>query len=135
MTFQLSVRVQNARLDAIESTIGVSPVLKIRTGAPPANCAAADSGTVLATLTLPIDWMAPASGGTKAKSGTWQDISADAGGTAGNFRIYDSGGVVCDMQGTITAAGGGGDMTVDNVLFAPGQQYTVLTFVITDGNA
>lgn len=53
MTIQLSTDVRNARLDVIESTIGASPTLEIRDGAPPANCAAADSGTVLATLTLP----------------------------------------------------------------------------------
>jgi hypothetical protein len=60
MTVQQSVTVRNAKLDAVETAIGVSPVLKIRTGAPPANCAAADTGTVLATCTLPSDWMAAA---------------------------------------------------------------------------
>ena len=70
MTIQLSVAVRNARLDAIETQIGASAVLKIRTGAPPATCATADSGTVLATVNLPADWMAAASGGAKALSGT-----------------------------------------------------------------
>ena len=69
MALQLSVAVRNALLDAIESTIGTSAVLKIRTGAPPASCATADAGTVLASLTLPSDWMAAASSGSKAKSG------------------------------------------------------------------
>ena len=86
MALQLSVTVRNARLDAIETAIGVSPILKIRTGTAPANCAAADTGTVLATLTLPSDWMAAASAGAKAKSGTWQDSSADATGTAAESR-------------------------------------------------
>ena len=82
MTVQYSVRVRNARLDVVESTIGASAIMKLRTGAAPANCAAADSGTVLATLNLPSDWMAAASGGSKDKSGTWEDLSADAAGTA-----------------------------------------------------
>ena len=82
MTVQYSVRVRNARLDVVESTIGTSAILKIRTGSAPGNCAAADSGTVLATLNLPSDWMAAASGGSKDKSGTWEDLSADAAGTA-----------------------------------------------------
>lgn len=72
MAIQFSVGVRNARLDAIETTIGTSAVLKIRTGAAPANVATSDSGTVLATLTLPSDWMAAASSGSKAKSGTWK---------------------------------------------------------------
>jgi hypothetical protein len=54
MALQLSVAVRNAMLDAIESTIGTSAVLKIRTGAPPASVATADSGTVLATLNPPF---------------------------------------------------------------------------------
>src|ERR1043165_8551304 len=97
MTMQYSTSVRNARLDVVESTIGVSAILKIRTGAPPVNCGTADSGTVLATVNLPSDWMAAASGGSKSKSGTWQDLSADANGTAGHFRVYDSGGTVCHM--------------------------------------
>ena len=135
MALQYSVAVRNAKLDAIETTIGTSAILKIRTGAAPADCATADSGTVLATLNLPSDWMAAAASGAKAKSGTWQDTSADATGTAAHFRVYDSGGTVCGIQGTVTATGGGGDLTVDNTSFASGQSFTISTFTITSGNA
>lgn len=135
MALKFSVTVRNARLDAIESAIGASPVLKIRTGSPPSGIADADSGTVLATLTLPSDWMAAASGGSKAKSGTWEDTSADADGVAGHFRLYASNGTTQHMQGTVTATGGGGDMTVDNVNFAAGQAFTITGFTLTDGNA
>lgn len=135
MALQLSVGVRNARLDAIETTIGTSAVLKIRTGAQPADCATADSGTVLATLSLPSDWMAAASSGSKAKAGTWSDSSADNTGTAGHFRIYASDGTTCHVQGTVTATGGGGDMTVDSTSFTAGQGFTITTFSLTDANA
>lgn len=135
MALQLSTAVRNARLDTIESTIGTSAIMKIRTGSAPADCGTADSGTVLATLSLPSDWMAAASGGSKAKSGTWQDASADNTGTAGHFRIYDSGGTTCGIQGTVTATGGGGDLTLDNTSIATGQTVTITTFTLTDGNA
>lgn len=135
MTLQYSTSVRNAKLDAVETTIGTAPIMRIRTGAPPATCATADSGTVLATLTLPSDWMAAASGGSKAMSGTWQDSSADNAGTAGHFRIYDSAGTTCHIQGTVTATGGGGDMTVDNTSFAAGQSFSVTSFTITAGNS
>lgn len=135
MSIQLSAAVRNARLDAIETAVGVSAVLKIRTGAPPANVAAADSGTVLATVTLPSDWMAAAAAGAKAKLGTWQDASADAAGTAAHFRIYASDGTTAHLQGTVTATGGGGDMELDNTNLAAGQSFTVNTFTLTDGNA
>src|SRR5215475_10013571 len=135
MTFQLSTTVRNAELDVIETTIGTSAILKIRTGSPPANCGTADSGTVLATLNLPSDWMANASGGSKAKSGTWEDTSADNTGTAGHFRVYDSGGTTCHIQGTVTATGGGGDLTLDNTSIASGQDIVITAFTLTDGNA
>ena len=130
---QLSTSVRNARLDAIETTIGTSAILKILTGTQPSNCATADSGTVLATLSLPSDWMASASSGSKAKSGTWQDSSADNTGTAGYFRIYNSGGTTCHIQGTVGTSGT--DMTVDNTSFVSGQSFTINSFTLTDANA
>lgn len=135
MAIQFSTTVRNARLDAIETAIGASAVMKIRTGAAPASCASADSGTVLATLALPSDYMAAASGGSKSKSGTWEDTSADAGGTAAHFRLYAADGVTCHLQGTITATGSGGDMTVDNTSFAVGQTFTVTGFTLNEANA
>ncbi|MEK7180505.1 MAG: hypothetical protein AAB706_03440 [Patescibacteria group bacterium] len=135
MALQYSVAVRNAKLDAFETVTGTAAVLKIRTGTAPANCAAADTGTVLATLTLPSDWLANASGGTKAKSGTWQDTSADATGTAAHFRIYASDGTTCHQQGTVTATAGGGDMTLDDVTIDSGQQVTISGYTLTAGNA
>lgn len=133
MALQYSTTVRNAKLDVIESTIGTAPILTIRTGAAPANPAAANSGTVLATLTLPSDWMAAASGGAKAKSGTWQDLSADATGTAAHFRIHDSTATTCHIQGTVGLAAT--DMIVDNTSFVAAQSFTINTFTITDNNA
>jgi len=128
MALQFSASVRNAILDVIESTIGTSAVLKIRTGAAPATVATADSGTVVATLNLPSDWAAAASGGTKAQSGTWSDSSADATGTAAHFRFYASDGTTAHIQGTVTATGGGGDMTLDNVSIATGQTVRITGF-------
>jgi len=133
MAFQFSTSARNAALDAIETTIGAAPTLEIRTGAAPANCAAAATGTVLATLALPSDWLAAAASGQKTLLGTWQDASADAGGTAGHFRI--NAGATCHIQGSITATGGGGDMTLDNVSISAGQQVNVTSFTLTAGGA
>jgi hypothetical protein len=134
MALTYSTAVANARLDAVESTIGVSAKLLIRTGAPPATVASASTGTVLATVNLPSDWMAAASSRSKAKSGTWEDTSADAAGTAGHFEITATDGTTVGMRGTVTATGGGGDMTVDNTVFAVGQDFTVTAFTLTAGN-
>ncbi len=134
MPAQLSVAVRNAMLDAIETAIGASAILKIRSGAAPANTASADAGTVLATVNLPADWMAAASAGQKVQAGTWQDLSADAAGTAGHFRIYASDGVTCHFQGNITATGGGGVMEIDNTILAAGQEFRVNAFTWQDQN-
>lgn len=133
MAIQYSVAVRNAKLDAVETAVGTSAVLKIRTGAAPANVAAADSGTVLATLSLDSNWMADASSGTKAKAGTWADASADASGTAQHFRIYASDGTTCHIQGTVGTSGT--DMIVDSTAFTAGQGFTVTSFTLTAGNA
>lgn len=133
MALQFSVTVRNARLDAIETTIGTAPTLEIRSGAAPANCAAADSGTVLATMTLPSDWLANAASGSKAIAGTWQDTSADATGTAAHFRIKAS--TTCHIQGTVTATGGGGDLQLVTTSLVATQPVTISAFTLGDGNA
>jgi len=129
MAIQFSVAVANALLDSIETTVGATAVLKIRTGAAPANVAAADSGTVLATLTLPADWMAAASGGSKAKSGTWSDASADATGTAAHYRLYASDGTTPHQQGTVGTSLT--DLIVDSVSFTAGQSFTITSWTWT----
>ncbi len=133
MAFQFSDALRNAALDAMETAAGTAPTLTIRTGSVPANCAAARTGTVLATLALPSNWMADASAGAKTLLGTWQDAAADATGTAAHFSI--SQGLTCHAQGTVTATGGGGDMTLDNTSIATGQQVNVTAFNLTAGGA
>jgi hypothetical protein len=135
MAIKMSVAVRNARLNAIETAIGTSCVLKLRTGAPPANIADADSGDVIATLQLPSDWMADAASGAKAKAGTWEDASADAAGTIAHFRLYAADGTTQHVQGTVTITGGGGDMTVDNPVVEAAQDVVITGFTLTDGNA
>jgi hypothetical protein len=137
MALQYSVAVRNAQLDAVESTIGTAAVLKIYdlTAGAPADCAAAITGTVLATITLPSDWMNAAATGSKTKLGTWSDSSADAAGVADFWRLFASDGTTCGAQGTVTATGGGGDLTLDNAVVAAAQSVTISTFTISAGNA
>lgn len=132
MALQYSVTVRNAQLDAIETTVSTAALFTLRSGSPPADCATANSGTVLATITCPSDWMAAASSGSKAKAGTWQDASADNSGTIGHFRIHDSGGTTCHIQAT---AGTSGDLVTDSATITGGQSFTVNTFTLSAGNA
>jgi hypothetical protein len=129
MAIKFGIAVANAMLDQFETTTGASPVLEIRSGAAPTEPADADSGTLLASIPCGADFMAAAASKSKAKNGTWQDTSADGTGTAAHFRLKTSGSVVV-LQGTVTATGGGGDLTVDNTSIAAGQQVTITGFAI-----
>ena len=135
MALQLAVSTRNARLDAIETDTGVSAKLEIYSGAMPSNCAAATTGTLLAEFDLASDWAAAASGGAKALNNLPLSTTGAAAGTAGYFRLFKSDGTTCQIQGTVTATGGGGDMILDNTSIASGQTVTVTAFTITDGNA
>ena len=134
MSLQYSTTLRNNQLSEIETTIGTAPHMIIYTGSAPANCAATATGTTLADITLPSDWMNAPSSGSVTKNGTWTG-TASGTGTAGYYRVYDSGITTCGIQGTVTATGGGGDMTLDNTSIASGQQVTISTYTISAGNS
>lgn len=135
MALNLSLRVRQARNNVVETTIGAAPTLRIRSGAKPTATTDARTGTVLATIVLPADWLTAADASAiKSLSGTWSDNAADAAGTAGYFDITAADATV-DMQGTVTATGGGGDMEVDNTIFAVGQAFVITAFSLAEPNA
>lgn len=133
MALQLSESVRNARLNAIETTIGATAVLKIFDGTKPAACSNADAGTELVVITCPSDYFNAASGGSMTKLGTWEDTSADGTGTAQYFRMYESTATTCHMQGDVGTSGS--DLNLDNTSINATQQVTITTFTLTDGNA
>ena len=128
---QYSVSVNNARLDAVETTIGTAPTLTLYSGTVPSNCAAADTGTALVTMTLPSDWMAAANAGAKAMSGTWSGTAtAGSAATPTHFRI--KAGATCHIQGT--AGVGSGECQVNGTITS-GQTVSIGSFSITAANA
>jgi len=131
MAHQYSVNVNNARLDAIETTIGGTALMRLYTGAAPANCAATATGGTVATLTLPADWMAGASSGSKAKTGTWSG-TATASGTVGYYRILDAAGTNAHIQGSVSTSGA--ELNFDNNIINNGQVITISTYTITAAN-
>ena len=120
----------NALLDGIDSAFN-SGTLTIRTGAAPGAGNTA-TGTVLATITLPADAFAAASSRTKAKSGTWEDVSADNGGTAAHFRLVGGSNI---LEGTVTATAGGGDMELSSTTIVAGGTVTITAFTLGNTNA
>jgi hypothetical protein len=136
MAFQFSIASRNAWLDAIETTIGASAKLELWDGGGimPVNCAAVSIGTKLASVACPVDYLAAAANGSKALAGVWSFVGL-AAGDAGYFRLVDSAGTTCHIQGSVTATGGGGDMTLDNINIAVDQAGSVTGFTITAGGA
>ncbi len=132
MAIQHSTTLRNNRIGQIESTAGTTPKLRLFSGSPPADCATAASGTLIATLDLPSDWLGAASAGSVSKAGTWTG-TASAAGTAGYYRILDSGATTTHEQGTVGL--GSGDLSLDNNVISNGQTITISTWVRTEGNA
>ena len=141
MAFQYGVALRTNKIGQIQTTVataGANPQLRIYSGAEPADCNTAATGTLLVTIILPTPFLASAAG-TASLTGVWPATAASAGGAgtnAGYFRIYDVAGTpVCHVQGNITATGGGGDMTLNNILVATGQTVSVTSFAVTEANA
>ena len=133
--FEISVAAQNAACDAIVDLIdggAAAGTLAIRTGVPPATCAAVDTGVLLGTLTFsdPAFGAAAAGVATVTPSIT-SDSSADASGDAGHFRVKDSNGVVI-MQGTAgEAADAPVDMQFDEKTIVAGGVIACTSFTVT----
>ncbi len=133
MTIQVSVGIRNAWINAIEATVGTSPKLELRTGAQEANCAAAASGTLLATLSVPSDWQtAGSSGGGLINNNPWTG-TVSTGGTAAHFRLTDTAGTTCHMIGSVGLASG--DLALDNNVLVAAQTLNINTWTTTAGNA
>lgn len=101
---------------ALATDIGASSTIKIYSGSKPATPETAPSGTLLVTISI--------SGSFTSTSGvlTAADPAAAApaaSGTAGYFRVATSGGTA-KLDGTVTATGGGGDMTLGSTTISTG---------------
>ena len=128
---KLSTTMRNQMVNQYEILLGVNPVLELRSGTAPSSCEDMDSGTLLASITLPNDWMLSPVAGTISIQGTWNGTGI-ASGTAGYYRLKTSGGTTHE-QGTVYQAGGSGDLGLDNVSIAPNQIVQVTTWTRTQG--
>lgn len=131
MAVQYSTALRNLWLDDWETTVGTSAKIYIRTGSKPANCAASDTGTLLVEFDLGSDWASDASSGLKSLSSLPALATAVATGIAAHYRIKDSSGTTCHEQGTVTATGDGGDVTIDSTSISSGQSVQIVTWTKT----
>lgn len=130
----LNLAVRNSILDCLFNAgtalaIFDTGTAEFRSGAAPGADNAA-TGTIITSVALGADAMTTASAGSVSKNATWQDLSADNAGTIGHARFKSSDGLKV-MEFTVTATGGGGEITVDNTVLTAGQQFTVTGFSVT----
>ena len=130
MALQLGATLRNNMIGQVQFSVGASGVLKVFSGAEPANCAAADPSGLLATITLPATVLTN-TGGVTTLAGTWSGIATGAG-TAATFRIYDGSGT-CHLQGNVGTSGA--DLNLNNTTIAIGQSVSVTGFALTAPNA
>ena len=113
-----------AGLDALldELDTGGAGTIEFRTGAPPATCESADSGTLLATLTLNVTAFQGATDGTDKATANANSITSETNATAGtaaHFRAKNGSGTVI-IQGDVTSTSGGGDIELDTNVIGAG---------------
>jgi hypothetical protein len=122
----------DAVVDLLDGGAGAG-YIEIRTGSQPATVATAASGTLLGTLTLSdpaFGNATTASPSVATASAITSDTNADATGTAGWFRAYDSAGTAI-IDGSVTATGGGGDLTLDSTSIIAGGTIAMTSWTIS----
>lgn len=119
--------ITNFVVDLIDAGGGAG-YIQVRTGAQPANCEAANTGTLLGTLPMSATAFGASSGGTATANAITSDTNADNSGTAGHFRIFDFANV-CILQGD--CGQGSGTMNFDNSSIVAGGTIAISSMTYT----
>ncbi len=132
MAIRLAALSRSAAADAVVDRIdggAGAGTLKIYTGSVGADADTTPGGTLLAT----IAWADPAFGAASSGVATATDpasVNASATGTAGCFMVEDSNGDNV-FDGTVTATGGGGDLTLSTTSLVSGSPVDITAFTYT----
>ena len=130
MATQFSTTCRNGMADAITTAVGNAGKLRIFTGAVPANCAAAFTGTLLSEHTLGSPFAPAASGGVLSPT-LPSNVNGSADGTAGYYRIYKSDGTTCVYQNIVVSSGSGLVLNPSSNVIASGQPVQINSWSIT----
>lgn len=133
---QYSATHRTNAMSQLNTDIGANAVIKIFSGAAPANCGTADTGTLLATFAGNAGGFGTAAAGVltaAAVAATTGAAGAGTGTAAGYFRIYPSAATTTNavVQGTCGAVGSGADMILTNTSIANGQAVNFTSLTVT----
>ena len=134
MTVQLSTTTRNNQLTQLNTDIGPNAVIKIFTGAPPANCGTADTGTLLGTFAGAAGSFGSVAAGVLTAAAV-ASITAAAGGTAGYFRVYPNAATTTNAVIQGTAGLTGTDMILTANPLTSGQTVNFTSLTYTRGGA
>lgn len=133
MTVRLPTAARNAAADAVvdlaDAGVGAATI-QVRTGAQPASANDAASGTLLVTFTLADPAFGSAATGVATGASLPRSATGAAAGTAGWYRVLDSTGATVH-DGSVTATGGGGDMTMDTTTVSVGLTVNLTGLTVT----
>jgi hypothetical protein len=128
MAIRLPTASRNAAADAVVDRIdggSGAGTVQIRTGTQPASATDAASGTLLATFTLADPAFGAAATGTATlDADPVLTTTGVAAGDAGWFRVLDSDSATV-YDGSITATGGGGDLTMATIAVSVGLEVRI----------
>jgi hypothetical protein len=130
MTTGYSVALRNAQLDAITAAVGNAGLLRIYDGTRPATGGAAT--TKLAEFTLGTPFALGAAAGVLSPT-LPSSTTGLAASTASWFRVVTSGGTHV-IDGSVTATGGGGDLTLNTTTISIALTVNVTSWATTRGN-
>ena len=135
---EIAVAVANSMVEEISAAldVGTGAIIDIFTGAQPATCETADSGTLLGTLLCSATSFGAASGGVITAAAITSETNAPAGGTAAHFRAYptatsqiEANKGACLVQGTVGTSGT--DMILDNTTIVTAGTIACTAWTIT----
>lgn len=122
---QLETATRNAMLSALATQVATGS-----TNPTPRIVCRNSSNTTLATLNMSATPFATPTNGSMTANSISSDTNAAASGTLHNFQVFNRDNTLV-FSGTITAAGGGGDMTTSRLSVVAGDTVAVGTFTIT----
>ncbi len=139
MAVRPSTAARNAAVNAITALVdggSGAGVLRVYSGSAPAGPGSSATGTLLLSYTLSDPAFAAASSGSAALDVTPAvTTTGAAAGTAGWFRLLDSteaaGTGLGVVDGSVTATGGGGDLTLSTTTVSVGLTVEITSLSIT----